>query len=210
LLLPISFSAHRGEKERRAIAEKVKEIEEKYPHDPVMVRQEVKRIFKTNRRIVVAEMISLFIQLTVALILWRIFGTGLVGEDIHLLYPWMPEVAFPYNLTFLGHDLTHPDWQLNLIQSVLIFVLESLGMYLSPYAVRRGEVVRMQLILPIVSFIIFSQLPAGKKLFMIVTLTFSILIAIFLAIRKKVADIKERIEAKEKETQEEKVLVQVQ
>lgn len=210
LLLPVSLAGRRSEKERRDIADKVKEIEHANIHDPVKVKAEVKKVFRTNRRIVIAEMISLFIQVLVALILWRIFATGLVGEDIHLLYPWMPQVAFPYNLSFLGHDLTHPDWQLNLLQSVLIFILETLNIYTSPYPVSRGEVVRLQLVLPVVSYIIFSQLPAGKKLFVIVTLSFSIVFSLISAIVKKAHEIQERLAAKDKAQDEEKVVVSVQ
>ena len=80
---------------------------------------------------------------------------------------------------FLGkYSLNEPHWQLNIIQSGLIFILETLSVLTSPFPTSRAEVIRMQLTLPIISYLIFSQLPAGKKLFVIVTLIFSIVLTI--------------------------------
>jgi hypothetical protein len=60
------------------------------------------------------------------------------------------------------------------LQSFLIFLVETIGLSTSPYKVKRDEVVRYQIILPIVSYAVFSVLPAGKKLFVITTLSFSL------------------------------------
>lgn len=175
ILLPLTISGERSEKERREVAEKVKAVEDQYGTQPLLLEQEIKKVFRSNRRIIVSELIDLVIQVTIALMLWRIFATGLPGEDIHLIYKWMPKVDLPFNLIFLGkYDLSHPHLFLNLIQSLLIFVIETLNIITSPYHVSRKEVVRMQLTLPIVSFIVFMFLPAGKKLFVITTLSFSI------------------------------------
>jgi hypothetical protein len=83
--------------------------------------------------------------------------------------------------------------------------------YTSPYPYTRGQVVRLQLVLPVVSFIIFMGLPAGKKLFVITTLTFSILLNIGMAIQKRFNEYKEKVEAKEKAAQdgEQQVVVEV-
>lgn len=212
LLLPVSLTAHRQEKTRKEIEAELEKIEEKFSHDPVRLRQESKTVFRRNRGVVVAELFSLTVQVVIALMLWRIFGSGLPGEDIHLIYPWMPKVDLPFNLIFLGrYDLSHPDWHLNIVQSILIFVVESLSIYVSPYPPRQGEVVRLQLVLPIVSFIIFSQLPAGKKLFIIVTLLFSLVLILIRVVIIKIREIQDRLDKKDQrlEQAEEKVVVDV-
>ncbi|MDQ5951153.1 MAG: hypothetical protein QG639_430, partial [Patescibacteria group bacterium] len=212
LLLPLSFAGMRTEKERREISHQVAELERKYKSEPVIYQQEKKKIFKVNSKIFAAEVVNLFIQVGIALMLWRIFGTGLSGEDIHLIYPFMPEVQLPFNLVFMDRfDLTHTSFTLNLIQSVLLLILETLMAYTSPYPYTRGQVVRLQLVLPVVSFIIFMGLPAGKKLFVITTLTFSILLNIGMAIQKRFNEYKEKVEAKEKAAQdgEQQVVVEV-
>lgn len=183
LLLPITLASHRSESERREIENKAKEIREAYKDRPIERDQAIKKLLRANPRILFAEMFMFFVQFIIALILWEIFARGLGGHDLHLLYDWLPEVQQPYQLMFLGrYDLTHPDWHLNVVQALLIFVLETVGVILSPYAVSRQEVVRVQLVLPVVSFMIFAFLPAGKKLFVITTLSFSLIITLLRAI----------------------------
>lgn len=214
LLLPISVAAHRSEKERREISEKLKNIEREFKDQPERKRLETKNVFAKNRRVFFAEMTSLVIQVSISLILWMIFSKGLTGEDADLVYRFMPKI-FPIpseKLMFMGFSLWEPHWQLNLFQSLLIFILETLGSYLSPYPVSKQEVVRLQLTLPIISFIIFAFLPGGKKLFVITTLIFSIFLTLVFAIIKKAHEIQDRLDRKDAESsqpQEEKVVVEV-
>lgn len=179
LLLPISIAGDQSANERREIAKKLAELKEAYRDDPIGYRHKSKKVFRSNRRVIISELVSLIIQVIIALSLWKIFAKGLMGADLHLIYDWMPKVDFPFNLMFLGkYSLNEPHWQLNIIQSGLIFVLETLSILTSPFPTSRAEVIRMQLTLPIISYLIFSQLPAGKKLFVIVTLIFSIVLTI--------------------------------
>jgi YidC/Oxa1 family membrane protein insertase len=195
LMLPLSLSGHRSEASRREIAAKIKDIETEYSHDPVASRKAVKQVFKGNSRVVVSEMISLGIQVAIALMLWRIFGTGLEGEDLHLLYPFMPKIEFPFNLIFWDtFDLSKPSLTLNLFQTFLIFILETLSVLTSPYPPTKGEVVRLQLTLPLVSFVIFMGLPAGKKLFVITTLLCSIALTLLRYIKQRYLAYKEKHE----------------
>lgn len=201
LLLPMTLSGERSEKDRREIARKIKEIEETYSHDPVAVRVETKKVMQQGRHVVIGELISLTIQVIVALMLYRIFARGLEGEDFHLIYGFMPEIDRPINLVFLGRfDLAHTSWVLNLAQSLAIFALETLSVLTSPYPHSRAEVVRLQLVLPVVSFLVFMFLPAGKKLFVITTLVFSIILTIIRYVRRKFLDYKEQKEAEEQQS----------
>ncbi|HZZ98625.1 MAG TPA: YidC/Oxa1 family membrane protein insertase [Candidatus Saccharimonadia bacterium] len=175
LLLPLTISGDKGEHERREIELHLKHLEETHSADPVVLRNETKKLLRKNRKVVISESIDLGIQVILALMLWRIFARGLPGQDLHLIYSWMPHVQQPFNLLFLGKfDLSHPHPELNLLQSLLIMALETLNILTSPYPIKRDEVVRLELVLPVVSFIIFAFLPAGKKLFIITALLFSI------------------------------------
>ncbi|HYD34981.1 MAG TPA: YidC/Oxa1 family membrane protein insertase [Vitreimonas sp.] len=218
LLLPISLMEDRSEEERRNIAHRIKELEVELAHDPVKLRSEVKALFKSKPRVVAGELFSLFIQVSTSLMLWRIFSSGLEGRDLHLIYSFMPQVELPFNLVFLGQfDLAHTSFFLNLLQSILIFVLETISIYTSPYPPGQGEVVRMQLVLPVVSFVIFMGLPAGKKLFVITALIFSIVVTIIKAVRRRFEAYRIEQELKEAEAaalaaaggESEKVVVEV-
>lgn len=186
ILLPISLMEDRGEKDRRELVKKNEEIAHLYASDPIMMRSEVKKLFRRNRGVVVGELFSLFIQVMIALMLWRMFATGLTGEDIHLIYPFMPKIELPFHLIFLNKfDLTHTNLWLNLMQSFMIFVVETASVLTSPYPTTKGEVVRLQLILPVISFLVFMNLPAGKKLFVITTLIISLILIIYKYIKRR-------------------------
>ncbi len=199
LLLPLSLSGDRSEGERREIARKIKQIEEEYDSEPIEMERRKRRVISRSKKVLVGEVINLIIQVTIALMLWKIFKTGLPGEDVHLIYSFMPKVDLPFNLMFLDkYDLSRSSLTLNLIQSSLIFVLESLSLFTSPYKVSRKEVIRLEVVLPLVSFLIFMALPAGKKLFVITSLIFSIILTIFKIIRRKFYSYKEEKSQNEK------------
>lgn len=186
ILLPLSLAGHRSERERRDIASQIKTIEDAHAADPILVKSKRKKVLERSKPVIFAELFALFVQVTIAIMLWRIFKTGLTGDDIHLIYPFMPDITIPEKIIFLNRiDLSETSFLLNLIQSLLIFVMETLNNVTSPYRVSRGEVVRMQLILPVVSFLIFMALPAGKKLFVITTLIFSIVLKSIMVVRRK-------------------------
>lgn len=209
LLLPLSLAGDRSEKERREISSKISEIEEVYSADVIEMEKQKKLVLRTNKRILVAELFNLTIQVSIALMLWKMFRTGLPGDDFHLIYPFMPKVDIPFNLVFIGRfDLTHTNFTLNFIQSLMIFILETVSSYTSPYHVTRKEVVRLQLVLPVVSFLVFMMMPAGKKLFVITTLIFSIILTLVKFFVRKFKDYQEKLEAKSEEDQSEKVVVQ--
>lgn len=211
VLLPATLASDRNETERREIGKRAKEIEKKYATDPVMLNREIKKLFKTNPRVIVAEMIDFGISVLVTILLIRIFATGIEGADLHLLYSWLPKPEQPYNLVFLGQfDLAKPNFALNLIQSLVILLVEIVAEFSSPFhnilskehmnpvqlnsitkvkdsyvTETRSRVRSLQVFLPIVSFLIFMFLPAGKKLFIITTLLFSVFLMLIKMARRK-------------------------
>ena len=179
ILLPLTISAAKGEKDRHEIQQEVARLKVQYASDPVRQKQMIKHALQARPSVILSEGISFVVQVIVALVLWRIFSRGLLGEDLHFLYGWIPEVPQPYNLTFIGKfDLTHPDFFLNITQSILIFLVETFAVSMSAYPVSQAEAFRVRIVLPVVSFIIFAFLPAGKKLFVVGTLFITLLIQI--------------------------------
>lgn len=207
ILLPFSLSGTKSEADRREIAQKVHELEVAYREDPQGFRKARKKIFVRKPNVLIGEMISLFIQIAIALMLWKMFETGLEGGDFQLIYSFMPEIEKPLNLLYLGrYDLTHPSIVLNLVLAFLLFVFETLAGLTSPYPTTRAEVVRLQLTLPIVSFLIFLRLPAGKLLFVIVTMIVSIILLVGQFIYRKFTEYKLKQEEKEAKQDQEGTL----
>lgn len=210
LLLPVSLASDRNEKERREISQKAKKIQEEYATDPVAQNRELKTIMRANPRILIAEFVELVINVIITLMLIRLFASGLEGEDLDLLYPFLPHPETPYNLVFLGRfDLAEPNFFLNLLQSLVILAVEITAEFTSPFRnllskerapleynsitqpknvyarETRLRVRSLQVALPVVSFLVFMFLPAGKKLFIITTLLFSMLLMILKAVRRR-------------------------
>lgn len=175
LTFPLTLAGERSEEEKQKILEKVDEVKKLYSHEPIKQKEAIKLVLRSNLRTVLATTTNILIQLAIILMLYRIFNTGLGGKDFHLLYDFMPHPD-SINLNFLGkYDLTHTNAYLNLVQSIMIFVVEVLIAMRSPIPVSRKDKILMQVILPIGSYIIFMFLPSGKKLFVITSLAFSAL-----------------------------------
>ncbi len=175
ILLPLTIAGERSEEDKLKIVEKVNEAKRLYSHEPIRLKAEIKAIMRGNTMSVIATSVNLAIGLAIILMLYRIFTTGLGGADFHLLYSFIPQPG-SINLLFLGkYDLTHTNFTLNLIQSLMIFVVEVLAALRSPVPVSRKDKALLQIVLPLGSFIIFMFLPSGKKIFMISSLSFSAL-----------------------------------
>jgi membrane protein insertase Oxa1/YidC/SpoIIIJ len=180
-LLPLTIASTETEEEARKIGIKYDELLKIYRDEPLNLEKEKKRLINDHKSTVQFEAINIAIQLIIAVILWRVFGQGLMGEDLHLIYSWMPSVETPFNLTFLGIiELTQPSFIMNIMSSGLLFIVESLSLAFSPLPPNRQERA-MQFLLPIVAFIYLYTMPAGKKFFVVTTLIFSI---VFIFIRE--------------------------
>lgn len=176
LWLPISFASDRSEKEKREITAKVELIKKNYANNPARERQEIKKLLTSHKGPVVASALDLFFQVLVAIMLYRMFSTGLEGADFNLLYKFIPQPTEPFNLMFLGiFDLSRTNTFLNLLQSLFILIAEVLAAWSSPFPTTRNEMFTI-ILLPILSFFFFMFMPAGKKLFIITTLGFSIIL----------------------------------
>lgn len=196
LMLPLSIASTRSRHERHQIEQQIRKAQQN-SSSPHIAKEKTRKILGTNRRIVISEAINFMIQMAIFFILYRIFTTGLKGEDLHLVYSFMPDFQFPFNMTFLGRfDLTKPSLMLNIIQSLTILAVEVLTLIDSPYPVSRKDFVRYTLILPVASFFIFIFLPAGKKVFIIVTLWFSFFFILARLLSRWFAKLLDRIDQK--------------
>lgn len=173
IILPLSIRGERSEKERWEISQKVNSVEKALVHDPVKKKEAVRAIISSNKKVLSWEMFDLIIQVLIALMLYRIFTTGLEGTDLHLLYSFMPKITEPFNLMFAGtYDLSKPSFIINVVNTAVIFTAEFLSIRTSPLPMTREDSM-MLAVLPIGAFTFFAFMPAGKKLFVITTLLFS-------------------------------------
>lgn len=183
LLLPLSLSSGESEDEKRRVGLEYERVQKKYADEPIKQQEARQKLIRQHHRLVRAEIFDLGIQVAIALMLWRIFGSGLEGADLHFLYKFVPRPHLPFNLTFWGSiDLTKPSLTLNIISSVLLFLTETLSLMFTAYPIMRNDRL-VQIVLPVAVFIYLYNMPAGKKLFIITTLIITILIILFKEIR---------------------------
>lgn len=178
-MLPLSLNGMKTEHKRYKVMGEMRELESELSHDPVALTAKKKQVMRSNKNLVASEIINMIIQVMIAIMLWRLFSTGLSGEDTHLIYSWMPYVPQPFDLIWWGIDLTQPNMLLNLLQCILLFVVEYLAFVAAPKGtISRERALKAQLVLPILFFLVFMLLPSGKKLFVITTLSFTIVLSI--------------------------------
>lgn len=173
ILFPLRLAGERSEEEKKKIIDKIEVAKKVYAHEPIRQKEEIKAIMRSNISSVIATTVNLVIGLALIIMLYRIFTTGLEGADFYLLYDFIP-VPDHINLMFLGKfDLSRTNATLNMIQSLMIFIVEVLVALRSPFPVSRKDKALLQIVLPLGSFIIFMFLPSGKKIFVITSLVFS-------------------------------------
>ena len=177
LLLPQSLNSIQNERKQIAVLKDIAKLEAEFSADPVELNRRKKELIRSKPSMIFGEIVGLAIQVMIALMLWRMFGTGLTGQDLHLIYPFMPEVEQPFNLIFMGIPLDQPSLATNFTLMILLFIMETLSVLASiPGSISRSRAIKAQLLLPIISFIFFSFMPAGKQLFVIVSVIFSIIL----------------------------------
>ena len=178
IILPLALASDRSVKEKHQISLKLKHYRKQYSHDPITYKQKKKELLTTNRSIVISEIINLTIQITIAVVFYKIFTSGVTSQDFHLLYDFVPKITHPFNLMFLGKfDLTIPNQIINFYTALIIFVAELLIILASPFKASKKDGTTL-VVLPIVAFMFFSRMPVGKKLFVATSLSFTILLTL--------------------------------
>lgn len=183
ILLPVSLREEHTMEEKIDIEEKIRSIKPLKSADPIKYKKERDKIISSHRHMFFGEIFDIVLQVWVAIMLWRIFTVGLEGADFGLLYSFIKMPNVPFNLNFLGTiDLSRPSLMMNLFSSFLIFVVETLNLEWSvipPSSTDRW----VQFIFPVGAFLYLYGMPAGKKLFVISTLLFTLAIIVFKEIR---------------------------
>lgn len=183
ILLPLSLREEHTLAERQEIEENLRFFKPLKSSDPLRYKREQDKIIGRHRHIFLSEVFDVSLQIWIALMLWRIFTVGLEGADFNLLYSFVKIPTEAFNLTFLGQiDLAQPNLSMNVLNAVLLFVIETLNLEWSVIPPTQSDR-WAQFIFPIGVFLYLYGMPAGKKLFIITTLLFTLSIMIFKEVR---------------------------
>ena len=127
-LLPFTLITDRNSIRNQELYEEVKEIERSYQTDPVMRREEIRRVLKKRRVQPWSTAIVLGVHALMIVLLYQVFITGLRSSDnvFALLYPSV-DFPGPINTIFHGFSLsaTH-----DIIWSGIVALMLAAAIYL--------------------------------------------------------------------------------
>jgi membrane protein insertase Oxa1/YidC/SpoIIIJ len=173
-LLPFTIVTEKSKIKNEELYLEVQRIEREYARDPVVKKQEIRKVLKKRRVYPWAKFISIGIQVLVFLLLYQVFLRGITGEKIiKILYPW---IDFPgkINTLFFGFDLA---------EAHTYFWPGLVGAWLAGeiYVMMRGKPARPGDLLYFIAFPFFVAiflwwLPAVKSVFILTSMLFSFVI----------------------------------
>lgn len=177
ILLPFTVVSETQQRKNEALYAEVAKLEKEYQKDPVMQKQEIRRILRQRQVYPWAKFVVLGMQMLVFVLLYQVFLRGITGEKIaRLLYP---SVDFPgrINTIFWGFDLGER-------HNVLWAGLVGIWLALEIYFEMRKKPANSADLLYFVAFPIFIAaalwwLPMVKSLFVLASLVFSLIFTLF-------------------------------
>ncbi len=177
LLLPLTIIAERNNSLHEKVEIEALETAQALRHDPVMQKQEFRRIMKKHRISPWAKVLALVVQVVVFLLLYQVFVQGINGEKVlKTLYQF---VDFPgrINIDFYGFDIgkTH-----DLIWPGIVGVYVFVGILLQNRRRAKWEQSDMffTIFFPLFIFGFLWYLPMVKSLFLLTTMVFSDIIGL--------------------------------
>ncbi len=176
-LLPLSIISERNSLKQETLIAEAKQVAAKYSHDPIIQKQEFRRVMNRHGVSPWAKVLTLAVQVIVFLLLYQVFVRGISGEKIiKILYSG---VDFPgtINKYFYGFDIgkTHDTiWASIVAGYVFISTLLEHGFKKK----WEQEDFFFLFLFPLFIFFFLWFLPMVKSLFILTTLVFSDIVSL--------------------------------
>ena len=179
VLLPFTLITERNQIRNEALVDEVRAIEKAYAKDPVLKKQEVRRILKKRRGQPWAKGGAIGVQGLGLGVLYQVFLRGITGEKIlKILYP---TVDFPgtINTDFYGFDLgARHDWLWAGAVGLFLFLEVYLELQKRKRGLGKGDLA-YGVLFPAFVFLLLWWLPMVKSLFILTSILFSVIIGWF-------------------------------
>jgi len=179
VLLPFTLVTERDNILNSELVSELKRLDKEYGKDEVLKKEEIRRILKKRRISPWAKIVSLGFQALVLLLLYQVFVRGITGEKIlKILYSF---VEFPgvINTMFYGFDLSARH---GIILPGLVAVWLALEIYFNydqeKITLQKSDLAYF-IIFPFGVFLALWWLPDVKALFVLTSMTFSVIIGQF-------------------------------
>lgn len=176
-LLPFTLLNERNRIKNQELAQEIVRLDKELHSDPVLKKQQIRKILKKRKVQPWAKIIVLGIQAIFVLLLYQIFLRGITGEKIlQILYP---SIDFPgvINTVFYGFDL---GGKYDVVWSGLVAVLLFAHIYFDLRKKTTGYTradLAYFILFPTAVFLALWFLPMVKALFFFTSLAFSIIMS---------------------------------
>lgn len=175
-LLPFTLVSERNRVRNEDLVQEVKDVQKSYANDPILQKEEVRKVLRKRKVQPWAKVVTLGMQLLVLVLLYQVFLRGITGEKLlKILYP---TIAFPGKIEtiFYGFELeARYGYVFPGIVTTMLFLEIYLEFRKRETPLNKGDLAYFVLF-PIGVFIVLWTLPMVKALFILTSMVFSIII----------------------------------
>jgi membrane protein insertase Oxa1/YidC/SpoIIIJ len=180
VLLPFTIIDEASKAKNQALSKEIEGIEKSFQNDPIMRKEEIRRILKKRQVQPWAKAIVLGIQALVLVLLYQVFLRGLTNDKIvKILYPF---INFPGTIktNFYAFDLAaRHDWLWAGTVAIWLLVEIYLGYRHRRHGISKSDLAYF-LVFPLFVFLLLWWLPMVKSLFILTSILFSVIVGWFI------------------------------
>lgn len=177
-LLPLTIVQEYNNAKNREFDDELERVHKEFARDPILQKQEVRRVLKKRRVSPWSKIIVLGVQLLVLVLLYQVFVRGVTGDKIlKILYP---AVDFPgvINTNFYGLDLglIH-SWLGPGLVAIWLFIENYLEYHETKMPLQKSDLSYFFLF-PATVFLALWLLPMVKSLFVLTSMAYSVIVSL--------------------------------
>lgn len=176
VLLPFTFATEKSRIKDEELEQEVGKLQKELHNDPILRKEQIRKVLKKKKVSYWSKSIVLGAQILVLILLYQVFIRGITGEKVmKILYQWI-DYPGKINVMFYGfnlgktHDIIWPG-----IVAIFLIVEIFIG-----YRNRKNGLNKADfwyfILFPAFSFLALWILPMVKSLFILTTMTFSVII----------------------------------
>ncbi|MBT3419332.1 MAG: hypothetical protein HN726_00490 [Candidatus Magasanikbacteria bacterium] len=177
-LLPFTILNEYSKVKNTDLYDEIERVGAEYKNDPILKKQEIRRVLKKRKVYPWATVIVLGIQGLTLVLLYQVFLNGITGDKIlESLYPFV-NVPGTINTLFFGVDLETTKTLIGPgIITGLLFLQIFIGFRKSIGGGKKSDLA-YAVIFPSIVFLVLWWLPAVKSLFIFTTMAFSMVVGL--------------------------------
>ena len=175
-LLPFTLVTERNRVHNEALVEELRRVEKAYPNDPILRKEEMRRVIRKRRVQPWAKVITLGVQIIFFVLLYQVFIRGVNGDKIlRFLYP---SVDFPgvINTNFYGFELgLRNTYFWPGVVTVILFIEIYLEFHKRKNGLMKADLAYF-ILFPLFVFVFLWWLPLVKSIFILTSMIYSYII----------------------------------